>query len=264
MITVNCPQCNVENSALSRHCIACGSELLQEGYVRCQNCRALTPSNLEFCELCGSFLAAVSTPDSHDHLTDSDDGLDEGSGRELTPTPISDDEAGADAGALIPTSEIDAGESELPEDKPLKDAETEIPGWLLDVDAALKAGRDKEKAKDELRGLSPDEMASVHDDPVRRMETSELPDQPPDTTGALDWLSALEKKALIDAASFSVDDETLSDRPDSGDDPGDSEQKPSETKASRQTDKLSESGFGRQAPGCAQTTCRYSSACLVE
>ncbi|MFN2190392.1 MAG: double zinc ribbon domain-containing protein, partial [Candidatus Promineifilaceae bacterium] len=57
MITVTCPNCKVENSALSRRCISCGSELIIDGYIRCDNCRALTPENLEFCELCGSFLA---------------------------------------------------------------------------------------------------------------------------------------------------------------------------------------------------------------
>lgn len=213
MITVNCPQCKVENSALSSRCIACGSELVIEGYVRCENCRALTPNDLEFCELCGSFLPPLRTSEETEATglsrieQDYESKIEADEPQEIARTGQREKPELEDREK--PSGTI--GEPVPGTDQLKPPIDSDIPGWLLDVDAALKAGRGDRLGQDFdslLEEGSHPAPGPAFDEPSRRLDTSDLPDDVPGSTASLEWLTALEESG--DAAqdeSKDVDDQ---------------------------------------------------------
>ncbi len=203
MITVTCPNCKVENSALSRRCISCGSELILEGYVRCDNCRALTPEKLEFCELCGSFLALVPKVDDLDSTSSDLTGSSRPPIVSATPSLSSNPHAHTehqDKGKEDQGGKEAKQASQSPKQSD-ETADPSIPDWLLDVDAALKQRDSSVVQDDEAEISSTDELPSpksvinesavTHDELVRRLDISDGPEQPADDLDSQEWISAL-------------------------------------------------------------------------
>lgn len=194
MITVDCPNCSVENSALSTRCISCGSELALEGYVRCENCRVLTHDDLEFCELCGSFIASYRGKQKSDVEGEATSIAGEMNGPASESGP-----AGERKGA---SEEKSSSENYPPEDAHQPEARDQpqplgtvnVPDWLRDVDAALSADIQQgvEVGED---GAVPSGSGDIEEMPIPRMDTGDLPDHASDSTGYSDWLTELEKKA---------------------------------------------------------------------
>jgi len=193
MITVACPNCSFENSALSRRCTSCGTALLIEGYVRCDNCRVLTPKALEFCELCGSYLAAAAPFDKPLILPSSRQDANVADTSPLTlPANLSTENL-PDAQEI--TEQYSQSERQ---DQP----ESSIPAWLLDVDAALKMRSISEKKADETDSSSATKSpeskkvepprTDVYDELLRRLDTSHAVTQPADPKESEDWLEVLE------------------------------------------------------------------------
>jgi hypothetical protein len=193
MITVACPNCSFENSALSRRCTSCGTELVIEGYVRCDNCMVLTPAALEFCELCGSYLAAAAPFDKPLILPSSRQDADAADTSPLKlPSNLST--------GNFPDAQKRGEERSLSErqDQP----ESNIPGWLLDVDAALKMRSITEKEADETDSSSatksPEskkaepQKTDVYDELLRRLDASHAVIQPSGPEESEDWLTDMK------------------------------------------------------------------------
>ncbi len=165
-----------------------------DGYARCQNCRALTPTDLEFCELCGSFIASLPKADEHKESQPSKVYPEAPKATQTGSSPIPEHEKELDPETVSKGAETeDEKTSTVPPAKATEGGDKKaIPTWLLDIDNALKAGKQPDKSQDDLGGVEAAGLSSIHDDPVRRMDTSDLPIQPRDPTGSLDWLNALE------------------------------------------------------------------------
>jgi len=201
MITVTCPNCKTENSALSRRCISCSAELIIDGHVRCDNCRALTPQKLEFCELCGSYLSTVNNLGNHD--------LDHGQKRDELRPPLAsatpslnrspgDDEISGDSRNQVTKGVQEAQPSGIRDDSK-KSEEPLVPTWLLDVDAALKTSGTADLADESTgtpqdpsgRGTSVSGSTSAVASQAGQTIPSESPQPAGEGSESLDWVNAL-------------------------------------------------------------------------
>jgi hypothetical protein len=160
----------------------------------------LTPTDLEFCELCGSFIASLPGPDEHKESQPSKIYPEAPKATQPDSSPVHQHEEEIDPETVSEGAgtEVEKTSTVPPTKATEGGGKKEIPTWLLDIDDELKAGKQPDKSQDDLGGVEGAGLSSIHDDPVRRMDTSDLPIQPRDPTGSLDWLNALEGEEIDD------------------------------------------------------------------
>ncbi|MGB3715002.1 MAG: hypothetical protein WA996_11295 [Candidatus Promineifilaceae bacterium] len=118
------------------------------------------------------------------------------------------------------TEQVEESRPQKVDDVSTDSSDSSIPGWLLDIDAALKASRTSEQYDSDAgsvggidaaqRGADQSGVGGLHDEPVRRLDTSDLPEQPKDSTETLDWVSALDRRIKKSDSGIGEDDQIQS------------------------------------------------------